>query len=126
GTTLASSLYTTVSAPGPAVATNIFHLGGEASAGVMTVGFPITNNPGPDMAFGTADDVPVALLKSGLGSVLDLTTSPGVFCSGGIGIMGGELWVNAPPQLGLPGPGPVGPVVIADGGTLHIVPGGPA
>ena len=112
GATLQSTLYQSMAvAPAP-VPTNILHLGGENSTGTMVPGFPINNNGA----------TPVALLKSGVDSVLDLTTIAANGYTGGTGILGGELRVTNNPQLGPPN----GALVIADGGILHIVaPPGP-
>src|SRR5262249_41673076 len=109
GAPMMSTLYSSAALGLPAVPTNILHLGGEDSSGIMHVLFPIV-----DAAF------PVALLKSGIFSALDLTTVPGNFYTGGGGMMGGEVMVMVPPQLG------PGPITITDGGVLHIVPGGGA
>jgi len=112
GATKASTLYTTIAAGGGAIATNILHFGGEYSAGTMTVTMPgITNNGA----------TPVALLKSGIGSILNLTALPAASTyTGGTGIMGGEVLVNGATQMG------PASVVIADGGILHVsMPVGP-
>ena len=119
GTTFPSTLYTSAFFPGPAVATNILHFGGEYSTGGAGSGaikpfFVITNNGA----------TPVALIKSGLDSTLDMTANPGNPYTGGTAILGGEVLVNMPGQLGAGGPGT--PVIsIADGGLLHVIAGGP-
>jgi autotransporter-associated beta strand protein len=111
GAAIPSELYQSKSAPLAPIATHILSLGGEHSAGTMTVVFPIANVAG----------VPVALLKSGIGSVLDLTALPGAnTATGGTGIMGGEVKVDLPTQLG------PAAIVITDGGILHVAPGGGA
>jgi hypothetical protein len=111
GAPMASSLYQSVTIPAAPVATNILHFGGEDSAGVMVAGFPITDN----FATGT----PVALIKSGVNSTLDLTATAVNPYTGGTGIMGGAVIANSPAQLG------TGAIVIADGGYLAISPGPP-
>jgi autotransporter-associated beta strand protein len=110
GAALPSTLYESKFLPAAPIATNILHFGGEISAGTMTVTFPIVDNGA----------VPVALMKSGIHSTLDLTALPAAnTATGGTGIMGGTIGVNKPTQLG------PGAITIADGGILHVVPGGP-
>jgi hypothetical protein len=105
GAPLISTLYQPAAAPPAPMPTNILHLGGEFSGpGATVVMFPIA-----DAAF------PVALIKSGNESVLDLTGVPAHPYSGGTSIAGGEVLVNAGPQLGM------GAIVIGDGGILHVV-----
>ncbi|MGD0461025.1 MAG: PEP-CTERM sorting domain-containing protein [Tepidisphaeraceae bacterium] len=111
GAAIPSTLYESDFLPAAPVPTDILHLGGENSLGTMTVAFPITDS-GP---------TPVALIKSGINSVLDLTAMPGAnTATGGTGIMGGAVAVNAPTQLG------PAVVTIADGGILHVKAGGPS
>jgi len=111
GALIPSTLYSSKSVAAPAINTQILHLGGENSAGTMSLTFPILDYGGN----------PTALLKSGINSTLDLTAEPGVnTATGGTGIMGGTVKVNASTQLG------PNAITIADGGILHIVPGGPA
>jgi autotransporter-associated beta strand protein len=101
-----SELYQSDSALLAPVATDVLNLGGENSAGTMTLTFHLKNIGG----------VPLALLKSGINSTLDLTSEPGVnAATGGTGIMGGTVQVNAPTQLS------PAAITIADGGILHIV-----
>lgn len=109
GVPLTSNLYQSTVLPAAPINTNILHLGGEDSAGVMTVGFPIMDNLA----------TPVALIKSGVNSVLDLTTVGIHPYSGGTGIMGGTIQFNSSAQLGK------GAIVIADGGALAVAPGTP-
>jgi autotransporter-associated beta strand protein len=112
GPLIQSELYQSDSAPLAPVGTHILHLGGENSTGTMTVTFRIKDIGG----------VPLALLKSGINSTLDLTSEPGAnTATGGTGIMGGTVKVNASTQLS------EAAIVITDGGILHIVaiPAGP-
>jgi hypothetical protein len=106
-----STLYQSINLPLAPIASSILHLGGEYSAGVMVMPVPVGDNP--------ILGVPVALLKSGNGSILDLTGAPGHPHTGGTGILGGEIMVNMPAQLG------PAAVAISDGGILHVVAGGP-
>jgi hypothetical protein len=109
GATLSSTLYESAFLAAAPVPTSILHFGGEYSSGTITTGFPIA-----DVVF------PVALLKSGIGSTLDLTAGPLVNpYSGGTGIMGGTVMINASGELG------TSAIAITDGGVLHVVPGGP-
>ncbi|MGA2443050.1 MAG: hypothetical protein ABSH08_19020, partial [Tepidisphaeraceae bacterium] len=112
GAVIQSELYQSKSAPLVPVPTHILNLGGENSAGTMRVTFAI-NDIGA---------VPLALLKSGINSTLDLTSLLGAnTATGGTGIMGGTVKVSAGTQLG------PAAITIADGGILHIVsiPAGP-
>jgi hypothetical protein len=118
GAPLGSQLYTSAGFPGAAVATNILHFGGEYStggigAGAITPFFPIVNNGG----------TPVALIKSGVDSTLDMTAPGPVHTyTGGTAILGGEILINNSTQLS--SAGAPGAIVIADGGTLHLGGGG--
>ena len=113
GGTLNSELYQTVLPAPNAVATNILHFGGEYSAGTITTTFAITDN------LGGPAPVPVALLKSGINSILDLTHGPVNTYSGGTGIMGGAIDINNDSDLG------PAPVTITDGGILNVIGGAP-
>jgi autotransporter-associated beta strand protein len=111
-----STLYQSrIAAPNP-LATFILHLGGEYSSGTMTLNWQITdqidNRTPPPVT------TPVALVKSGIYSTLDLTGAPaaGNTYTGGTAILGGEIKINKANQLG------PGPIVVADSGILHIVP----
>ena len=111
GALIPSTLYSSKSVAAPAINTQILHLGGENSSGTMTLNFPILDYGGN----------PTALLKSGINSTLDLTAEPGAnAATGGTGILGGTVKVNASTQLS------PAAIVITDGGILHIVPGGPS
>ncbi|MGA2796425.1 MAG: PEP-CTERM sorting domain-containing protein, partial [Thermoguttaceae bacterium] len=97
------------------VPTNLLHLGGEYSQGTMkfAANCSITDNV----------PIPVALVKSGLYSTLDLSTNPGAIntYTGGTAIIGGELIVSDSKQVCgdrtiLTG----GPILIANGGVLHV------
>jgi hypothetical protein len=95
--------------------TNLLHLGGEYSQGIMKMGIScsITNQ-------GSSD---VALVKSGIYSTLDLSTGPGAgnTYTGGTAIIGGELIVSDSIQVcGNPNNPVGGPILIANGGVLHV------
>ncbi len=95
------------------VPTNILHLGGEYSQGKMTMGCTITD-------WGST---PVALVKSGIYSTLDLSTDLTInnTYTGGTAIIGGELTVSAARQVAGDPSNPVGgPILIANGGVLHV------
>jgi hypothetical protein len=90
--------------------TYLLHLGGEYSEGTMTVAptFVITDNVA----------TPVALVKSGTGSILDLTACPMNTYTGGTAIIGGKVIVSEPNQVG------TGPILVANGGRLHVTESG--
>jgi hypothetical protein len=95
---------------------NVLGLGGEYSAGTMTVTFPIADAP----------NFPVLLYKAGKNSKLDLTPLiGGNTYTGGTIIAGGEIIVNDTSQLNahqLNVKG--GPILILNGGRLHFTAGG--
>jgi hypothetical protein len=99
---------------------NVLGLGGEYSAGTMTTWFQITDN--------SQTQAPVLLYKAGKNSKLDLTQNTlvgGNTYTGGTIIAGGEIIVNDANQLNA---GHLnvngGPIVILNGGVLHITSGG--
>ena len=100
------------------VQTNLLHLGGEFSSGVMTKSnlWTIADNAGT-LAF-----MPVALVKSGINSTLDLSAGGQNTYTGGTSIIGGTIVVSSSNQLGgnvAQGIAP-GPIMIANGGQLRI------
>ena len=107
-----SELYQTELPAAAPVATAILHLGGENSSGTMTTTFAITDT------VIAAKNVPVALLKSGINSILNLTASPANTYTGGTGILGGAIVINKDNELG------PAPVTITEGGILHVTGGG--
>jgi hypothetical protein len=91
--------------------TNLLHLGGEYSGDpnqtvtmTKTANWVITNNGA----------VPVALVKSGIYNRLDLTRGGPNTYTGGTAIIGGEVIVSDAGQLS------TGPILIANGGRLHV------
>ncbi len=96
---------------------NVLGLGGEYSSGTMTTSqFVITDSQHP-----------VLLYKAGINSKLDLRQTPGGVntYTGGTIIAGGEIIINNPNQICA---GPFGgmygkPIVILNGGKLHITEG---
>jgi len=106
--------------PARGSAAAVLGLGGEYSAGVMTGQFQISD------AF--SGQIPVLLYKAGKNSVLDLSlrppTSPNTYTGGTI-IAGGEIKVSDASQLNAAAKSENGgPILILNGGRLHIVPGG--
>ena len=87
--------------------TNILHLGGEFSSGTMTK----ANNW---IIADINSFKPVALVKSGT-SVLDLSSGGQNTYTGGTSILGGQVQVSDPSQLGS------GPIFLSNAGTLHLV-----
>jgi hypothetical protein len=117
GAFLASDLMDPGSPPSAVV---VLGLGGEYSAGVMTGQFQLAD------AF--SGQIPVLLYKAGKNSVLDLSlrppTSPNTYTGGTI-IAGGEIKVSDASQLNAAaGNQNGGPILILNGGRLHIVAGG--
>jgi hypothetical protein len=91
--------------------TNLLHLGGEYSGDpsqtvtmTKTADWVITNNGA----------TPVALVKSGIYNRLDLTQGGPNTYTGGTAIIGGEVIVSDAGQLS------TGPILIANGGRLHV------
>jgi hypothetical protein len=111
GATLNSNLV----GPGPV---NVLGLGGEYSAGVMAVQ---ALGPGGG-AFVIADaDSPVLLYKCGINSVLDMTGGqPQHTYTGGTVIAGGGIKVSGASQLNAGSGDPGGPILILNGGILHV------
>ncbi|MGA2798558.1 MAG: PEP-CTERM sorting domain-containing protein [Thermoguttaceae bacterium] len=99
----------------------VLGLGGEYSAGTMTVMAPIMDNWG-----GGPAPTPVLLYKAGKNSKLDLSPPrPMNTFTGGTIIAGGEIIVNDANQLNAQFGGTGGPIAILNGGRLHIIGGMP-
>jgi fibronectin-binding autotransporter adhesin len=102
GTTILSTLAN----PTLPTATNLLHFGGPLSAGNLTLsGFAITNNTVGNLT------TPVAVVKSGSGSVLDMRSLLSSNYTGGLSILQGSVLVNNANQLG------TGRIFITSGGS---------
>ncbi len=101
---------------GGLIPVNVLGLGGEYSAGVMKLAMPwfIEDTP---------QGMPVLLYKCGVNSTLDLTNTPTPFgntFTGGTVIAGGEILVSNANQLNAHQNGAGGPIVLQNGGRLHL------
>ncbi|HYE20274.1 MAG TPA: hypothetical protein VEA69_17630 [Tepidisphaeraceae bacterium] len=109
----------TIAGPGDYNVANakLLNLGGVHSSGTMTLGG----------GFAIADDggTPVALVKSGYNSTLDLTTAPagGNGFTGGMYVAGGTVLFNNANQLGAGASGSGQNRIVIDSGILKLAPG---
>jgi autotransporter-associated beta strand protein len=126
GATVDSNLRNLETNPAQYDPVHVLGLGGEYSAGVMTVkNFAITDN----------QSTPVLLYKAGArvigsnpadpltnqGSILDLTQGQANTYTGGTVIAGGEVRISNANQLNAAPGGTGAPVVISNGGRLRVI-----
>jgi hypothetical protein len=112
GTTLTSDL-----GPSPV---HVLGLGGEYSAGTMSVR-PLDPGGNP-FIIADSQEAPVLLYKAGKNSTLDMTTGQMLHTyTGGTIIAGGDIVVNAAGQLNAGSDDTGGPICILNGGRLRVV-----